>query len=98
MGTLRTVFAEKYTAATYPTRELLVVVITDGAPSDGNLEDLKYLLMTKPSNVHISLAECTDNEEDMKYLDEWDGQVPKFDNTGTKHNLCSCCNDFVMTL
>lgn len=37
--------------------------------------------MNKGKNVHVSFAECTDNEEDMDYLDQWDGKIPNFDNT-----------------
>ena len=37
--------------------------------------------MSKSKNVHVSFAECTDQEDDMAYLDQWDGQIPNFDNT-----------------
>jgi len=62
-------------------RQLLLVVITDGEPSDGSREDLRAALLNKPKNAHVSFAECTDQEDDMAYLDEWDGQIPNFDNT-----------------
>ena len=69
-------------------RKLLIVVATDGEPSDCNQYDenhteLYNLLTTITSrgNIHVSFAECTDNEEDMEYLDEWDGKIPNFDNT-----------------
>lgn len=79
IGTLRKIFQEK---ANLPDeRQLLVVVITDGEPTDGNHEDLFNVLYYKPQNVHVSFAECTDNEEDMDYLDRWDGRIPNFDNT-----------------
>lgn len=64
-------------------KQLLIVVITDGEPTDGNRNDLYWALsdITKSGNVHVSFAECTDNEEDMEYLDAWDGQIKNFDNT-----------------
>jgi len=64
-------------------KQLLIVVITDGEPSDGNRNDLYSCLtsITASGNVHISFAECTDNEEDMAYLDAWDGRIKNFDNT-----------------
>jgi len=62
-------------------KQLLIVVITDGEPTDGTHHDLFRVLTQKDSNVHISFAECTDNEEDMEYLDRWDGRIPNFDNT-----------------
>jgi uncharacterized protein YegL len=79
IGTLRKIFRER---ANLPDdRQLLVIVITDGEPTDGNHEDLFSVLYYKPSNVHVSFAECTDNEEDMAYLDRWDGVIRNFDNT-----------------
>jgi len=64
-------------------KQLLIVVITDGEPSDGSRNDLFNALtaITSTGNVHVSFAECTDNEEDMAYLDGWDGRIKNFDNT-----------------
>lgn len=66
-----------------PNKSLLIVVITDGEPTDGDRNDLYWTLVqaTSRGNVHISFAECTDNPDDMEYLDEWDGQIKNFDNT-----------------
>jgi hypothetical protein len=64
-------------------KSLLIVVITDGEPTDGTRDELFYKLkdITRSGKVHISFAECTDNEEDMEYLDAWDGRITNFDNT-----------------
>lgn len=64
-------------------KQLLIVVVTDGEPTDGNRDDLYWALkdITVGGNVHVSFAECTDNEEDMEYLDAWDGRIKNFDNT-----------------
>ena len=69
-------------------KQLLIVVVTDGEPSDlSNVESSRNLLyrtlynMTYHGNVHVSFAECTDNEENTAYLDAWDGQITNFDNT-----------------
>jgi hypothetical protein len=64
-------------------KQLLLVVITDGEPSDGSHNDLYYALrsVTIDGNVHVSFAECTDQEDDMEYLDRWDGLIKNFDNT-----------------
>ena len=64
-------------------KQLLIVVVTDGEPTDGNRDNLYWTLsnITAGGNVHISFAECTDNEEDMEYLDAWDGRIRNFDNT-----------------
>lgn len=79
IGTLRTIFNEKSYLPV--NRQLLVVVITDGEPSDGSFNDLFNVLYYKPYNVHVSFAECTDNAANMEYLDEWDNLIPNFDNT-----------------
>ncbi len=67
-------------------KQLLIVVITDGEPTDGtsnprtNLYDT-IRTITNKKNVHVSFAECTDQEEDMEYLDGWDKKLVNFDNT-----------------
>lgn len=62
-------------------RQVLVVIVTDGHPSDGSLHQLKRCFQNKPSNFHISMAECTDERETMRFLDEWDREIDNFDNT-----------------
>lgn len=62
-------------------QQLLVIVITDGEPSDCTEEELFRVINNKKSNVHVSFVECTDNEENMEYLDKWDNKIPNFDNT-----------------
>jgi uncharacterized protein YegL len=76
--TLKKIYEDK-SQITAP--NLLIVVITDGEPSDGHRRDLFNVLVQKPSNFHVSFAECTDNPNDMEYLDEWDGRIKNFDNT-----------------
>jgi hypothetical protein len=74
------------------TRQLLIVVITDGQPTDGSYDgspteysrELLYDTLSRITygrNIHVSFAECTDNPENMEYLDAWDGRIINFDNT-----------------
>ena len=66
-------------------RRVLVIFVTDGEPSDGSIDDLFRLLQRgRPDNVHVSLAECNDNEEEMAYLDGWDNQLKNF--------VWTCCH------
>jgi len=37
--------------------------------------------ITRSGNVHVLFAECTDNAEDMEYIDAWGGCIKNFDNT-----------------
>lgn len=77
--TIRKIYQDK---ANLPDeRQLLIVVITDGEPTDGYHDDLFNVLYNKKPNVHVSFAECTDREEEMEYLDRWDGRIRNFDNT-----------------
>lgn len=79
IGTIKEIYADKrYIPAN---RQLLIVIVTDGCPTDGSLRELFRTLISKRSNVHISLAECTSEASVMEYLDEWDNQIPNFDNT-----------------
>lgn len=79
IGALNHIYNEKRNVPS--NKSLLIVVITDGEPTDGSRNDLYYALVNKRPNVHVSFAECTDNAEDMEYLDAWDGLVRNFDNT-----------------
>jgi len=82
IGTLRKVYYDKIDLASKE-RKLLIIVVTDGEPTDGTRTDLYNALVeiTRNGNVHVSFAECTDNAEDMEYLDAWDGTIKNFDNT-----------------
>ena len=59
---------------------VLIILVTDGEPSDANYDALKNALNDKPRNVYISLVECNDNEEEMDYLTGWDLTIPRFHN------------------
>jgi len=78
-GCLQKIYADK--AYVSGDRQLLIVVVTDGVPSDGTKEQLHQTIRAKSGNTHISFAECTDRPEDMEWLDEIDKSIPKFDNT-----------------
>jgi hypothetical protein len=67
-------------------RRYLLVIITDGEPNDGapmseSITQLRDLLSRTPSQMYTTMVECTDNKESMDYLEGWNGQVPRFDNT-----------------
>jgi hypothetical protein len=67
-------------------RNVLVICVTDGEPtaSWGEVDprgQLKNTIINKRDNIHISMAECTDQPDDMEYLDQWDGAIKNFDNT-----------------
>ena len=57
---------------------VLVILVTDGEPSDGQYSDLKRCLQSAPSNIYISMVECNDNEEEMDYLSDGMPKSPGF--------------------
>ena len=78
LRSLRHVFRTRGGSAS--SRSYLLVVVSDGEPTDGSpssdsIPQLKQLLLDKPPNVHVSLAECTDNKESMDFLESWNAQV-----------------------
>ena len=85
-GSLRRIF-DAYQADMQAGRRVLVIVITDGEPSDGGVDDLFSLMESalkygrNKDKLFVSFAECNDNEEEMAYLDGWDTRLPHFDNT-----------------
>jgi len=80
IGALDTIYRDKQGGITKE-RQLLVVAVTDGEPSDGSTDALCNAIRRKPQGCHLSFAECTDRPEDMDYLDELDRSIPNFDNT-----------------
>jgi hypothetical protein len=59
---------------------VLLVLVTDGEPSDGSYDALFSTLSQLPRNMYISMVECNDNEEEMDYLSGWDTRLPRFHN------------------
>ena len=77
LSTIRKIYRDKSDC----TKQVLIIVVTDGEPSDGSLNELSQVLRNKKSNFHISFAECTDDKEAMEFLDRLDNSIPNFDNT-----------------
>lgn len=83
LRTLRNIFSSANVSSS---GRYLLVIITDGQPNDGypeeaSIEQLKDLLMRKPSNLYVSMVECSDCAEEMDYLESWNSIIPQFDNT-----------------
>lgn len=92
IGTVRDI-CRRYSPRATADKPVLLIVITDGKPSDGDGEEehwdfyniVKTRGGTNNNNIHISFAECTDCERDMEYLDRWDRdpryRITNYDNT-----------------
>ena len=79
IGTLQRIYIDK---ANIPEeKQLLILILTDGRQSDGSNSQLYSVLYNKRSNVHISIAECTDDEEEMEFLDSFKNRIKNYDNT-----------------
>lgn len=60
---------------------VLICVFSDGEASDCTRSEFESLLWNKRKNVHISFADCTDEEDEMAWLDGFNNRIPNFDNT-----------------
>ena len=63
--------------------KLLIVIITDGEPTDDNgkvdIRDFKRALKDRHRNVYTTIVSATDDHTTMKYLDDWDVTIPRLD-------------------
>jgi hypothetical protein len=63
--------------------KLLIVIITDGEPTDENgkvdIRDFKRALKDRHRNVYTTIVSATDDYTTMKYLDDWDVTIPRLD-------------------
>lgn len=77
----KAIFEEK--AAIIRERKMLLIIATDGQPTDDNGYDqtaqFLHLLKTRPKNVFVSIIACTDDDESVGYLNKIDRIVPGID-------------------
>ncbi|KAJ3025333.1 UNVERIFIED_CONTAM: hypothetical protein HDU68_007243 [Siphonaria sp. JEL0065] len=83
---LRQVLREKGLPLNENSKKLLILIATDGNPTtdQGSLDKagLYNVLMTErgnPYNVPVVFLACTDDEEQIGYLNEWDKVIPCLD-------------------
>jgi len=78
---IRAVFEEK--KALLVERKLLLVILTDGEPTDDKgavrRDELVQLLRGKPDNLYVSIVACTDDASVMTFLDSLDKGIPRVD-------------------
>jgi hypothetical protein len=64
-------------------RKLLIVIVTDGEPTDDygkeDISGLKYALQSRAKNVYTTIVSCTDEDNTMDYLNNWDRIIPRLD-------------------
>lgn len=65
-------------------KPLLLVIATDGVPTDSygniNVQEFKITLLNKNhSKVYVSFLACSDNDNDIDYLNDLDKTVPNID-------------------
>ncbi|KAJ3208307.1 hypothetical protein HDU82_002638 [Entophlyctis luteolus] len=93
-STLRTVLRDTHFSKPPEQRKrLLVLIATDGEPTtpDGKVdkEDLKNVLLYErgaPGEVYVSFLACTDDPNELEYLNEWDKRIGGLD---VVHNYAS---------
>lgn len=64
-------------------RKLLTIVVTDGEPTDDrgqvDINGFKKCLVSRPPYVYTNIVSCTDEDETMSYLNEWDRELQRLD-------------------
>ena len=68
-------------------RKLLIILCTDGSPTDSNgsndVPRFTQLLTNRPPIVFTNIICCTDDDESVCYLNKLDHQLPRLDVIGT---------------
>ena len=79
---LQTVLSENNTSR-LGENKLLVIIVTDGEPTDdyGNkdIHGFKHALQARGRNVFTTIVSCTDEDNTMDYLNNWDRNIPRLD-------------------
>ncbi|XXQ31713.1 VWFA domain-containing protein [Plasmodiophora brassicae] len=64
-------------------KPILLVIATDGAPTDreGNddVRGFQQCIKALPKNVYVSFLACTDNDDEVAYLNKMDGKFERVD-------------------
>jgi hypothetical protein len=78
---MESIFTEK--AAVIKERKLLLIILTDGQPTDDRGEPQTELFLRalkgRPKNTFVSIVACTDDESSVGYLNRLDRIVPGLD-------------------
>ncbi|KAJ3296411.1 hypothetical protein HK104_001640 [Borealophlyctis nickersoniae] len=85
--TLRQVLTDKRHVLTSDgSKKLLIIIATDGEPTDDvgnvNKQDLRRVLdyERRPiDSIHVTFVACTDDQNTMRYLNDWDKNVRHLD-------------------
>ena len=70
-----------------PAKKRLVFVATDGEPTDGkgcpNVPELKRVMkqVRRAEQTHVSFLVCSDDDDGVAYLSDWDKQMTNVDTT-----------------
>ena len=59
-------------------KNLLVVIVTDGEPTDG-VNNFKKVLESRGDKVFTSIVVCTEDKNSVAYLNNWDNSMPNLD-------------------
>ncbi len=81
---LRQVLQHRYEADDAGYRGRLIIICTDGQPTDDrgnvNLAQLKQVLLKeRRATDYVTFLACTDDDDAVGYLNEWDVQIPRVD-------------------
>ena len=62
---------------------LLIIIVTDGEPTTStglvDINGFKQCLKQRDSNTYTTIVSCTDQDQTMEYLNNWDKTIPRLD-------------------
>lgn len=68
--------------------KLLILIATDGEPTDGEPENFANILKNKKSNTYVNILACTDDKTTVQYFERWDVEIPNLDITDDFYSEC----------
>ncbi|RNA30146.1 von Willebrand type A [Brachionus plicatilis] len=79
---LRTILANNHPGE-LGERKLLIIIVTDGEPTDDygrvDTHTFKEVLKSRNHTTYTTIVSCTDEDETMNYLNNWDKTLPRLD-------------------
>ena len=61
--------------------EVILIVMTDGVPSDTNFAGLRQLVQSKVKNVYVTFLMCTEEDEIVEQYNTYVDNIPNVDIT-----------------
>eukprot|EP00919_Chromeraceae_sp_WS-2016_P031034 GHVR01073360.1.p1 GENE.GHVR01073360.1~~GHVR01073360.1.p1 ORF type:complete len:244 (+),score=45.23 GHVR01073360.1:46-777(+) len=92
MAALESVFRGDWNPGT-PYDDVIVIVMTDGVPSDCTMSDLEKVIRKRPSNYYMSFLMCTNEDAIVDMYNKLIDPIPGCDITDDFHSEAKQCEN-----